>query len=104
MVNPCIMLISDKKHIRRNTMSQVKYNPKTRKHKHITERERYDIEVLLKENVKPSGIAKRLGRHQRTIEREIARGTVRLRNSDWTYSDIYCADAAQRDYRERAKN
>lgn len=85
-------------------MSQVKCTLKSRKYKHITERERYEIEVLLKESVKPSGIAKRLDRDQRTIEREIIRGTVRLRNTDWTYRDTYCADTAQCDYNAKAKN
>jgi len=34
-------------------MSQVKCNPKTGKNKHLTERERYEIEVLLKVDVSP---------------------------------------------------
>ena len=49
-------------------------------------------------------IAKRLGRHKRTIEREIKRGTVRLLNSDLRYREEYCADAAQRIYDENSKN
>ncbi len=49
----------------------------TRRHfKHITLRERYQIEILLKEKKRPSEIAKLLGKHKRTIEREIALGGV----------------------------
>jgi len=49
-------------------------------------------------------IAKSLGRHKRTIEREIKKGTVRLLNSDLSFREEYCADAAQRLYDENAKN
>jgi len=62
----------------------------SRKGKHLTERERYQIEILLKEKMSPTEIAKRFGRHHRTIEREISRGTVRLLKSDLTYKEEYC--------------
>ena len=52
----------------------------------------------------PLEIAKRLGRHVRTIEREIQKGTVRLFNSDLSYRKEYCADASQRVYEENSKN
>jgi IS30 family transposase len=68
-------------------MSQEKYILKQRKNKHLNERERYKIEVLLKENMSVLYIAKKLGRHKRTIEREIKRGTVRLLNSDLSYRE-----------------
>lgn len=85
-------------------MSQQHYIVTQRKNKHLTERERYKIEVLLKEKMETFKIAKRLGRHKRTIEREIKRGTVQLLNSDLTYREEYCADTAQMIYDERAKN
>jgi len=85
-------------------MSQEKYILNQRKNKHLTERERYKIEVLLKENMPVLHIAKRLGRHKRTIEREIKRGTVRLLNSDLSYREEYCADAAQRIYDDNSRN
>ncbi|MFZ5651949.1 MAG: helix-turn-helix domain-containing protein [Bacillota bacterium] len=47
---------------------------KNRVFKHLTERERYQIEILLKEKKEPKEIARLLGKHKRTIEREIARG------------------------------
>ena len=85
-------------------MSRNNYILKQRKNKHLTERERYTIETLLKEKMSPLEIAKRLGRHVRTIEREIQKGTVRLLNSDLSYRKEYCADAGQRVYEENAKN
>lgn len=85
-------------------MSQLQFNPKTRKNKHITERERYEIEILLKAGLKPISIAKQLGRHKRTIEREITRGTIKLLNSDLTYRDEYCADSSHRIYQQNAAN
>lgn len=85
-------------------MSQVQSNPKTTKNKHITERERYEIEILIKTGLKPADIAKQIGKHKRTIEREIARGTVKQLNSDLTYRDDYCADSSQRIYQLNAAN
>ena len=45
----------------------------------MSERERYDIELLLKEEYKPKQIAQILNRDRRTIEREIKKGPVRKR-------------------------
>ena len=72
-------------------MSLLNCNLKSRKNKHLNERERYKIEILLKENMKAKDIAKRLGRSTRTIERERKRGTIILLNSDLTYRKEYCA-------------
>lgn len=85
-------------------MSQENYTTKDKKHKHLTERERYKIEIFLKEKFKPYEIAKRLGRHLRTIEREIKRGIVELLNSDLSLRKEYCADAAQRIHLKNASN
>lgn len=86
------------------TMSLLDYNLKTRKNKHLNEKERYKIEILLKENMKPSEIAKKVGTSTRTIPREVKRGTVVLLNSDLTYRKEYCADTAQNDYMDQSKN
>jgi len=72
--------------------------------KHLTERERYQIEILIKEKMKPKEIATAIGKHRRTIEREIARGSFRMMNSDLTYKDSYCADVGQRKYEQAASN
>ncbi|NLX64222.1 MAG: IS30 family transposase [Clostridiaceae bacterium] len=80
------------------------HNTESRKNKHLNERERYAIELYLREKYTIQQIAKRLGRHKRTIEREIARGTVYLQNSDLSYRKAYCADVGQRKYIENGKN
>lgn len=85
-------------------MSQDNNTAKSRKNKHLSVRERYKIEILLKERLKAFEIAKRMGKGIRTIEREIARGKIRLQNSDLTYREEYCADAGQRIYKENARN
>lgn len=85
-------------------MSHNNISIESRKGKHLTERERYTIEILLKEKKTASEIAKRLGRHQRTIEREMQRGTVKLLHHDLTFRKGYCADTGQRIYEENARN
>lgn len=85
-------------------MSLPNINTKKRSFKHLNEKERYQIEILLKEKKSPKEIAVALGRHRRTIEREIARGTVRMLNSDLTYKDSYCADTGQLKYEQTASN
>ncbi len=85
-------------------MSQYDNIIELRKYKHLTAKERYKIEILLKEGLKPYEIAQRMGRGTRTIEREVNRGKVRLLNSDLTYREEYSADAGQRIYNENAKN
>lgn len=85
-------------------MSLPNTNTEKRHFKHLTERERYQIEILLKEKKSAKEIAAAIGKHKRTIEREIARGTVRMLNSDLTYKDSYCADTGQRKYEQGASN
>jgi IS30 family transposase len=89
---------------RRVTMSQINNTTKSKRFKHLTLRERYQIEILLKEKHTPFEIAKILGKGVRTIEREIKKGKVKLLNSDLTYREEYCADAGQRIYEENARN
>ena len=57
-------------------MNQVDSSTKRRTWKYLSERERYDIELLLKEGYKPKQIAQTLQRDRRTIEREIKKGAV----------------------------
>jgi len=85
-------------------MSQENYTTMSRKNKHLNYRERYTIEILLKEKMAVSEISKRLGRHKRTIEREIAKGTVWLLNSDLSYRQEYCADTGQMVYDRNSRN
>lgn len=85
-------------------MSQYNNNTKSVKNKHLTERQRYTIEDLLKEGRDAKYIANRLGKGVRTIEREILRGTVILKDTMLRDYKVYCADAGQRIYDENAKN
>jgi len=85
-------------------MSQHNNTIELKKYIHLTERQRYTIEDLLKEGIKPCEIAVRIKKSVRTIEREIAKGKVKLLNSDLTYRIEYCADAGQRKHVENSKN
>lgn len=72
--------------------------------KHITEKERYQIEILLKEGYKPDAIAIAIGKSRRTIYYEIARGKTEQLNTHLEKKVVYLADAAQRVYREHKQN
>ena len=73
-------------------------------HKYLTEKDRYQIEVLLKKKYKPNEIAETLGVCPATVYNEIKRGQVELLNSDLTTRKEYCADYAQMMYEKRQKN
>lgn len=77
---------------------------KSKKNKYLTLKDRYEIEALKKAGHKNSEIARQIGKSDRTIRREIKRGTVQLLNTDLTYRYEYCADVAQRKYEENASN
>ena len=64
---------------------------KSLKNKHLTSSECYQLEVLLKSNMTVEEIAKLLDRAISTIYREIKRGTVEFRNSDWSVRKEYSA-------------
>ncbi len=84
-------------------MSQLHYTLKSKKGQHLTYTERRQIEILLKAGHKAKEIANLLGgRSERTIRREIVRGTVELLNSDYATRKEYSADAAQSDYDKKA--
>ena len=85
-------------------MSQLNNTTTQRKFKHLTEKERYQIEILLKEKMTSKEIAKAIGKHRRTIEREIARGTVKMLTSELTHVNKYCADVGHRRYLENGQN
>ncbi len=73
-------------------------------HKYLTERDRYQLEVLLKKKHKPKEIAETLGVCLATVYNEIKRGQVELLNTDLTTRKEYCADYAQMMYEKRQKN
>ena len=64
---------------------------KSLKNKHLTSSECYKLEALLKSNMTVEDIAKLLDRAISTIYREIKRGTVEFRNSDWSVRKEYSA-------------
>lgn len=73
-------------------MGQEKNSTKKEKWKQLSERERYEIEVLLKSKRTPTEIENQLGRDRRTIEREIKRGQAAQVDSLWRKQQKYCAD------------
>jgi IS30 family transposase len=66
-----------------------------RKGKHLTMGERIVIERMLGAGYPAPSIAATLDRHRRTIEREIARGRVAHRGSEWCTKIVYNADRGQ---------
>ena len=85
-------------------MGQNNHNTKRQKWKHLSERERYEIEALLKAKQTPLQIARQLGRDRRTIEREIKRGAASQRDTHLREREEYLADVGQRKAQEKAKN
>ena len=87
-------------------MGQKKNSISGRKWKQVSEsnKERYEIEALSKTGHNPREIATHLGRDRRTIEREINRGSVMQRDSQWIDRLVYLADVGQRKSEENAAN
>jgi IS30 family transposase len=85
-------------------MSQDNRNTKRGKWKHLSEKERYQIESLLKARHSPKEIAALIRRDRRTVEREIRRGAVTQRDSLWLDATVYLADTGQRRAEENAAN
>ena len=82
-----------KEHQRKDhSMEQKSFN---RKGKHLTSEERIVIERMSRGGYPPRDIAAVLGRHQRTIERELNRGKVQHLNSDLTKKESYSSDRGQ---------
>ena len=76
----------------------------SKKYVHLTERERYQIEGLLKGKKDVEEIAVILGRDRSTIYREIRRGTIVRVQNDFCESGEYRANAAQADYQVQGQN
>lgn len=72
--------------------------------KHITEKERYQLETYLKEGYPVIEISKKMNRCPATIYNEIKRGTITLLNTDLTTRKEYCADTAHENYLKIQKN
>ncbi len=76
-------------------MEQGKGSTRTRKGKHLNRNERILIEGFLRAGRDGPWIAAQLGRHRRTIEREIERGLAKRIDSELVVKLAYSADRAQ---------
>ena len=85
-------------------MEQKYCSTKKQKYTHLSEPERYKIEVYLEEKKTLEEIAHKLGRGRSTIYREVKRGSLIRLHWDLSEKKQYRADVAQRDYKEQAKN
>ena len=83
---------------------QNKYIAKRRKGKQLALAERAKIEVYLKEKKTKAYIAEKIGVSERTIYREINRGTVLLKSSDLSEKKEYAYDVGQRMYEEKQRS
>jgi len=85
-------------------MGQENHSTYKRKWKQLSEGERYKIEAHWEAKRTPIEIAKLMNRDRRTIEREISRGMVIQRDTNWKDRLVYKADTAQRVSEEKASN
>ena len=76
-------------------MERKKNSTTSRKGKHLTKKERIQIEILLKKGFRRTEIANTLGRNRRTIDREFHRGVVEHLNSDLAKMKVYSSDRGQ---------
>ena len=84
-------------------MEQINDSIKDRKGIHINYEERIKLEALCRLGLTTACIGKQLGnRNERTIRREVAKGKVRLLNSDLTERDEYSADVGQKEHDKRS--
>jgi len=77
---------------------------KIKKYKHLSESERYKIEVLLQGKKSAKEISALLDRNRSTIYREISRGTVSRLQSDLTEKKQYRANVGQNNYIKQGRN
>lgn len=85
-------------------MEQKHCNTKRKKYTHLSESERYKIEVYLEEKESIERISWKLRRARSTIYREVKRGSVMRLQYDLREKKQYRANVAQRDYQDQAKH
>jgi len=76
-------------------MEQGKCTKHSRKGKHLNKEERVVVERMSRAGYPARDIADTLDRHRRTIEREIARGSVEHKDSEWRVKMVYSSDRGQ---------
>jgi IS30 family transposase len=91
----CFQKFLNKEKRKKNMERTQNDSRKTHKGKHLTKEERIKIETLLNKGHSIQEIAEFLGRHRRTIEREIARGNVKRLASDLSQKEAYSSDRGQ---------
>ncbi len=82
---------------------QYDYIRNRKKGKHLTLDERGKIEAYLKAGYTKKAIAEEIGVSERTIYREINRGSLELKNSDWSDRVEYLSDYAHKKYLDKQK-
>ena len=82
-----------------------KYNTTNeRKFQHLKYKQRVQIELLLKQHMPKTKIAKEIGISRSTLYEEIKRGTVEQLDTHLIKHRVYFADAGQRVYEEHRSN
>ena len=76
-------------------MGRVKDSKDSRKGKHLKWEDRLKIEAYSESRLAAKEIALLLGRSRRAIERELRRGEVEHRQSDWSMKTVYNAERVQ---------
>lgn len=85
-------------------MGQGNNNIRTKKWEQLTEEERYKIEGWVQAKMSAKEISVMLGKHERTIKRELTKGTVMQKDYEWRDRQVYKADYAQMVHEQRASN
>ena len=85
-------------------MPQEKYSRKGRKFKHLTKEKRAQIEVLLKQKIPKTEIAKIVGIARSTLYNELKRGTVEQIDTNLKPYKKYFCDVDQRVYEQHRRN
>lgn len=85
-------------------MSQEQYTTKRRKFKHMSKKQRIQIELLMNLKMPKTKIAQMIGISRSTLYEELARGTVEQVDTDLKPYKKYFADVGQRVYDEHRKN
>lgn len=85
-------------------MTQSHYTTKQRKFQHLTKEKRAQIEILLRQKLPKTEIAKAVGISRSTLYLELARGTVEQLDSELRVQRKYFWDVGQRVYEQNRKN
>ena len=85
-------------------MTQTNYSTKHIKNKHLTIKERAQIELLVKQGTKKSEIARIIGISRSTLYNELNRGTVEQMDTHLKIHKEYFAETGQAIYEQNRKN